>query len=270
MSPQKAFNLKSEQQILSSLYSNKWNRIALSTDRVHPGKATAAVNSVYQLIGQSQPNILFFDSPIDFINSQTKSLSTLTEKNLEIGKSINKFLYRKLISISQQVGWGLKYQISQQIFNPLKVKLLFIKDAVINYLINNCFTRVNANYIKNNIWLEYLAKIDFFISVLNCQDYNQDWQIFLSLLSECGWIFPLEDTCIVCDRPNLIFFDHQNRLHAEGKPAIQYSSKYNIYAYHGVNLPEKYGRLHPHQWETQWLLTEPNAELRRVLIQGIG
>jgi internalin A len=35
-------------------------------------------------------------------------------------------------------------------------------------------------------------------------------------------------------------------------------------------LPEEYGQLHPNQWQSQWLLTEENAEVRRVLIQGIG
>jgi internalin A len=40
--------------------------------------------------------------------------------------------------------------------------------------------------------------------------------------------------------------------------------------YHGVRLPEEYGQLHPNQWQSQWLLAEKNAELRRVLIEGIG
>jgi hypothetical protein len=35
-------------------------------------------------------------------------------------------------------------------------------------------------------------------------------------------------------------------------------------------LPEQYGKVHPHQWQSEWLLTEDNVELRRVLIQGIG
>jgi hypothetical protein len=43
-----------------------------------------------------------------------------------------------------------------------------------------------------------------------------------------------------------------------------------LYSYHGVTLPEKYGNTHPQQWRSQWLLEESNAELRRVLIQGIG
>ena len=79
-----------------------------------------------------------------------------------------------------------------------------------------------------------------------------------------------ENICIVCDRPSLLSFDNQNRLHAEGEPAIQFTDGYSLYAYHGVTLPEKYGISSPQEWQAKWLLEEDNAELRRVLIQGIG
>ncbi|MCL1474818.1 hypothetical protein LAY57_29765 [Argonema antarcticum A004/B2] len=90
------------------------------------------------------------------------------------------------------------------------------------------------------------------------------------LVKNCGWIINFENTCFVCDRPIKLSFDSQNILHAEGEPAIEYADGYSLYCYHGVTLPEKYGKLHPHQWQSQWILEENNAELRRVLVQGIG
>jgi internalin A len=67
-----------------------------------------------------------------------------------------------------------------------------------------------------------------------------------------------------------LYFPFDNPIHAEGKPALELSSGYKLYAYHGVFLPEEYGAVHPSQWQPQWILEETNAELRRVLIQGIG
>jgi internalin A len=90
------------------------------------------------------------------------------------------------------------------------------------------------------------------------------------LFEHCGFIFPCEKTCVVCDRPRHLRFDSQNRLHAEGEPAIEFADGWKSYFYRGVRLPEEYGQLHPNQWQSQWLLTEENAEVRRVLIQGIG
>jgi hypothetical protein len=111
---------------------------------------------------------------------------------------------------------------------------------------------------------------DFCISTLNCTHDSTKWELFQSLTKYCGWILPLEKVAIVCDRPIKLSFDSENRLHAEGEPAIVFADGYTLYSYHGVTLPEKYGELHPTKWQAQWLLEEDNAELRRVLIQEIG
>ena len=90
------------------------------------------------------------------------------------------------------------------------------------------------------------------------------------VFEECGWILPFEKVCVVCDRPIHLRFDAENRLHAEGEPAIGFADGYSLYFHHGVKLPEKYGKVHPDLWEAQWLLFEENAEVRRLLIQRIG
>jgi len=90
------------------------------------------------------------------------------------------------------------------------------------------------------------------------------------LFEECGWILPFEKICVVCDRPLHLRFDAENRLHAEGEPAIAFADGYSLYFHHGVKLPENYGKVHPDLWQAEWLLSEENAELRRLLIQRIG
>ncbi len=124
--------------------------------------------------------------------------------------------------------------------------------------------------LLNGVEFNYVALIDYCVEVLNCQHDTAKWLATSSLVQDCGWVFFFERTCLVCDRPNKISFDEQYRLHAAGEPAIAYHDGYSVYAYNGVILPEKYGRLHPNLWQSHWLLSEPNAELRRVLIQGIG
>ncbi len=61
-----------------------------------------------------------------------------------------------------------------------------------------------------------------------------------------------------------------DRLHADGQPAVQWSEWECYYFWHGTEIPQKYGAVLSKNWRSQWLLKEPNAELRRVLIQGIG
>jgi hypothetical protein len=112
--------------------------------------------------------------------------------------------------------------------------------------------------------------LDYCLSVLDCSCDRQQWEAWRSLATECGPFIMFQKACIVLDRPSTLSVDAENRLHAEGEPALQFADGYRQYNFQGVTLPEKYGKLHPHQWDAKWLLTETNAELRRVLIQGIG
>lgn len=63
--------------------------------------------------------------------------------------------------------------------------------------------------------------------------------------------------------------DNDDLLHAEAKPAVSYRD-FSIYVYHGTIIPEDYGKVHPSKWKAEWLLSEKNGELRRILIQEIG
>lgn len=126
---------------------------------------------------------------------------------------------------------------------------------------------ITDDYDLPFLWAGDASIHDFCISVLNCKVNQAKWSAFQSLVKNCGWILPFENICLVCVseappkevRPHILSFDNQNRLHAEGKPAIQFADSFSIYAYHGVTLPEKYGKLHPNQWRSQWLLEEKNA-----------
>jgi hypothetical protein len=112
--------------------------------------------------------------------------------------------------------------------------------------------------------------VDYCISVLKCDRDASKWTALQLLSVESGWNFPFEKTCLVCDRPQILCFDERDRLHAEGQPAVRFADGYALYAYRGVLLPDRYAAVHPNLWQGRWLLEEPNAELRRVLIQGIG
>ncbi|MEG4329571.1 DUF6745 domain-containing protein [Microcoleus sp. herbarium5] len=114
------------------------------------------------------------------------------------------------------------------------------------------------------------AFLDFGFSVLDYPYDREKWEILQELIVSCGWIYSYEKTCIVCDRPIKLSFDSQDRLHAEGKPAIQFADGWGFYSYHGITLPEKYGAVPPKEWQSQWVLQEHNSEFRRALIQGIG
>lgn len=167
----------------------------------------------------------------------------------------------------QHVGEPIAHEINQQLW--MKDLEESVKQFSLSWLYMSNGLGLSSS-LFNGFESNFVALIDYCIEVLNCQYDAEKWLATSSLVQNCGWVFFFERTCFVCNRPHKISFDDQYRFHSEGEPAIAYDDGYSIYVYHGVMLPEKYGKLHPHLWQASWLLTEQNAELRRVLIQGIG
>lgn len=266
--------LTSEQEALIGLYREKWKAIALSTERIDRQNAQEAVRAAYQILGLKEPEIIFCDSPYE------------TLRLINIGAGKRQFLKQIENKISEQLVKQIGRQIIPQswayFWDKLGQRQLY---SVSSEVAAGCLVKL-SDELKNNR-LEYVrlllardiptpkimrcSRLDFCISVLNCTfNFQKEWEVLQSLVKNCSWLFPLETICYVCDRPIKLSFDSEQRLHAEGEPAIQFADGYSLYFSHGVTLPEKYGKLHPQQWQAQRILEEHNAELRRVLIQEIG
>ncbi|HAZ43203.1 MAG TPA: hypothetical protein DDW76_38530 [Cyanobacteria bacterium UBA11369] len=173
----------------------------------------------------------------------------------------NRIIYELYIQAKQQIKSKiakLQSQLGERLWHSLKSELEQQNRQTIN-----------SNYHARTLLYD-CCWLDICTSFLDCTANQSVREVLESLVKECGQICAYEKICFVCDRPRILSFDNQQRLHAEGAPAIQFADGFSVYAYHGVRLPEKYGKLHPDRWRSEWLLTEKNAELRRVLIQGIG
>ncbi|MDZ8051624.1 MAG: DUF6745 domain-containing protein [Aulosira sp. ZfuVER01] len=329
--------LTSQQEALIPVYREKWQKIALSTERMDRKKAAEAVKAAYIAIGKNAPNIIFYESPyvaiksiivdkLDYLKQElnNKVVSQVNNSSISKLKSLQRELLEKpLEQLGRQTSFftDLSCSIYAQVFQNIKFdedlydELLYSKldnnfSDIIGFRLNWVLEEYIKIYLKEQLQSEDWQQInlqlgsrlsssfhaclysqinnlfcqsfqpeeeckinssrDFIIACVLFSEIFQEWLIYQSLIKECGWIFAFDKAAIICDRPLHLRFDNQNRLHAEGEPAIEYADGFSLYSYHGVTLPEKYGKVHPQQWQAQWLLTEENAELRRVLIQGIG
>ncbi|UBF25037.1 hypothetical protein K9N68_25875 [Kovacikia minuta CCNUW1] len=267
--------LTPEQETLIPIYREKWRKIALSTEPIDQGEVAAVIGRLYSIIAETEPEILFFDSPFttiskleaskrwnpikDRLNQQRALLRTQIIEQLSDDLWV--WIAENLIE-HERLRLHPNQQIHDQIYWQLYSQLGKLPWQSVNRFLNN--------HLTPNASLSDSAFCDFCISELACSYAAEKWELEQLLLEKCYWIFPFQGTCLVCDRPRILQLDSENRLHAEGEPAIQFADGYRLYACHGVTLPEKYGNVYPHQWQAKWLLEETNAELRRVLIQGIG
>jgi len=259
--------LTPEQEAMMPVYEEKWWKIATSTASLDRSKAREAVQAAYALICKKEPEIIFADSPAYACKHIFMNLSPSRTEMTDIVKQLNLEMIIKLkVKIGSQMHHNL-FRYFKEREAIIRTGISAIAEIIYNKIgieIDQFYSMGTENFVSNGSLLDYC------ISELNCQPHQPIWEIYQLLMKNAGWIFPFEKTCIVCSRPSILSLDNQQRLHAEGGPAIQYADGLSVYACHGVILPEKYGQLHPHQWRSQWILEEENAELRRVLIQGIG
>jgi hypothetical protein len=60
------------------------------------------------------------------------------------------------------------------------------------------------------------------------------------IAEQCEWWWPCENIVVASEKPISIRWDDQRRLHAEDRPAVEYSDGYSLFAWHGVRLPERW------------------------------
>ncbi len=204
-------------------------------------------------------------------------ISEIAVTNLVWGKSLlQKFFQGLDVGFS---GWALWNALSDAIIlepNADRILMAELDELVKNYreaLGSDFLSYFNLRPLTPTILVKGIhvtkflrAKFGVTLDLKTQELLRCKQQVF----EECGWILPFEKVCVVCDRPLHIRFDAENRPHAEGEPAIAFADGYSLYFHHGVKLPEKYGKVHPDLWQAEWLLSEENAELRRLLIQRIG
>lgn len=93
---------------------------------------------------------------------------------------------------------------------------------------------------------------------------------FIDLIRECGWCLLYDEVAIVCDRPEHIHFDDQDRLHSMDGPALGWRGGDNqIFAVHDV-VVEPYVIMEPEKITVDDIESEDNAEIRRVKVEQYG
>ncbi|MEG4047703.1 DUF6745 domain-containing protein [Microcoleus sp. Pol17_C1] len=265
-------------------------RLTLSTRPIDAQKATEAVKVAYATIGLEQPEIIICSSPRDVClqifnlpkHDHSQKCSDEWDSNI-LGKKLNwETMSQSIVrDFASPAVW--EYELDRMMIDPEA-------DSTLNSLMYQLVgSYARSEQTKGNVFPDYLFGLQspetptsLFKEIYLTQLYISSLGLNLSqkaqeilrcqklLFEHCGLIFPFEKICFVCDRPRHLRFDSQNRLHAEAEPAIEFADGWKIYYYHGVELPDKYGKIHPNQWQSQWILAEENAEVRRVLIEVIG
>ncbi len=136
--------LTPEQEAHIPEYQEKWRKIYLSTEPIDREKAKAAIDRVYQVMGQKPPNVIFCQSPqevLDALQSVVKFVKHLPSKPFNIGS----FQWFKLIILTILKGIKVNQTPIKKISNQVsKNTYKSLREAIDRAIRDNKFSPEQA------------------------------------------------------------------------------------------------------------------------------
>ena len=263
------------------LWLNYGWRILQSKNKQKKAKSNIFSKLVWQLSKSSNKSLTKY---INSVLPQNLTTQEIVEQSFFCASPVfSESCIQKQFTLEQELAWlpGKKFFFRKSLKKSLHSAIYAHIVGIEKPQFSNVFLSSLASYGQFQYLLEnppivtpefaiHCTWLDFAFSVLGYPCKSKCWQALQQLVQNCGWIFAVGNTCIICDRPTKILFDENKQLHAEGESALEYADGFAIYVYHGVILPEKYRTIHPNQWQPEWFLSEENRQIQKILIQGIG
>lgn len=129
-----------------------------------------------------------------------------------------------------------------------------------------------------NLWTYWQARNSFFRDHCHLELDGDMWdraRAYEDTAKAAGWWWPHREFVMVCDRPAVLHLEQvgprgwgSHRMHCETGPAIAWRDGYALHYWHGVRVPADL--VEGDGWDTDRILREPNAEIRRCAIEKLG
>ena len=180
-----------------------------------------------------------------------------------------------IIHVSSPLVIALAAPIASLYIELLKnpPKNLKAVDSAVRSAVRDALSRMwSWNYFGGHLWNWWNAYTAFYRDV--CQLYlpGDLWERN-NALEGCqvsvGYWFCHRDFVIASNKPRVLHLDDRGRLHSATGAAIQYPDGWGLYCWHGVRVPEDV-ILTPELLTADRIEKEPNAEVRRVMVERMG
>ena len=237
-------SLTDKQEKKLKIYKDKWLAIGLSTDRIDRKSAAENFNLFNEKVlkGKKNPTIVFMDSPLT-----TWLALLLINKYIGKGKNMSRVWSKVWLQVGSQVESQVGSRVRSQVWSQ--------------------FGSFIYPYLGGQFDSGHFSHYDFLNKELNIK-FVKEWELYLNT-SKVSLIYPLEDFCIISEKPTSIKM-RNSVLHNETGPAISYADGLSIYALNGVKVPREIVDTSAENLDPTLLIKESNAEIRREIIKKIG
>ena len=253
-------SLTPEQKALFPVYTRKWIEIGLSTKPADRPRAEKAIAGLYRLAKLKEPRVIWLPCPISAAMSAVCYAALIQHR----------FVSRdEKPAVDSAVGSAVGSAVDSAVDSAVGSA---VGSSGVVRAVTDAISRAWTLRFGGQMWPGWVAWESFFREVcgLELRDgLGVAARAYADTVESASWWWPHRDFVMVCERPLHIQRDTAGRLHSEDVLAIAWPDGWGVPMWHGVKVPEDVIR-HPERITPGRIDSEPNAEVRRVMLERYG
>ena len=248
----KITHLTQAQKDKFSEYVDKYANLGLSTERVDFEKAKKFSDYYYEKIAKKKV------SPVVVLRSPIEAWIAVCKFHDQVYDQVSSQVYGQVSSqVDAQVDAKVRAQVGAQVRAKVydqakKLKLLLFIWP----------------HIDGHWWSNYFAFYDFMYNELGVTGYCDQYTWLHSSL-DIGLFYPLDNICIISDRPSTIK-RNKTGLHCETGKALEYPDGWGFYSLNGIVVPEWIVKTPSENITIEQMLKIENVGVRRECLRKMG
>ncbi|MGV9775252.1 DUF6745 domain-containing protein [Streptosporangium sp. NPDC003464] len=254
-----------------------WASSALPADRP---AAEAAISGLYRLIGLPPPRFHWVSSPAAALATVPPGVRLRPSEAVE--RMSEWPLPPRLAAVMRELCRGLDAQV-RWVHQPMDQLIRREVRGSLSQSTRSLRMPLQAAYgsqphpgsgwhdVRCVSWVAHYDALRRAAGVVFTPEQTRQLDLWAAVARSCGWWWPREGVCVVSERPVAMHTevwgdDGEVRLHRADGPAARYADGWEVYAWHGTQVPS-------------WVITDPsvpriareaNVEVRRCAIEHIG
>ncbi len=253
-------------------FVDRWIKVGLNTERAdRSATEAAAVDAYREGGGLTRPDwIIWCDSPLSLcladVALKNKNLTSVwdgvvTSVRESVWESVVTSVRESVVTSVRESVWA---SVRESVWASVRESVwASVRDSVVTSVRDSVWDSVGQHFEAG--WLSFYS---YFLDVCNLRDCKR-LSPLMRIAESSGWWIPRRNVVLFSERPIRCEVNARKVLHSDGKMAIEYSDGFGVYANDGVRLPAEIGKIKIVDWKPEWVLSQENQEIKRVLLENI-
>jgi hypothetical protein len=261
-----------------------WLAVGTCCESADRPVAEAAVAQMYRLAGRSAPRLTWMDSPAAAAVAIAPLVRYFGETDHNALSLLNWPLKGRLrhtcedalglsliMSLGRRLRDSLHASLVEGVIQPLRASLRASLGDLVRTSLG--FALDEGFFGQQDAYWVPVYDIPRRLGIVTYDRQDAAWlDLWVALTSSCGWLWPYEGICTICERPQLVRTETGDpargtlRLHCPDGPAMKFGDGWTVWAWHGRGVPS---------WVVEnptvdRIAAEPSTEIRRCAIESLG